>query len=292
MPLVDDEYHEQVAVYQSVLRSKRSAKFVVVELGARWGTWATRAIAMLRNVRAQQSQDTAVIENWEALLVEPDKTHCEGAHQVLENQMTERAWVHCKTASIAGLLRWIEGNSIDHIDLIDMDIQGAEKDMLNAARMQRLLNEKVYRVIIGTHTPIIHNRIKQITHTPIIHNRIKQIFLNNRWHLIHDVPHVSMPNTTRDEENPGGNNRWGLRDGDWMSGHDCAQVFVRGYGPKESRHNWDRALRHLECYQQTSRGPVVNYDGELIRSSTTRASSSRIPSRWLTRRLESMTCTD
>ena len=37
LPIVDDEYNEQIAVYQSVLRAKN--KYVIAELGARWGTW-------------------------------------------------------------------------------------------------------------------------------------------------------------------------------------------------------------------------------------------------------------
>lgn len=49
-----------------------------------------------------------------------------------------------------------------------------------------------------------------------------------------------------------------------MSGHDCTQVFVRGYGPRKNRHNWEAMLAHPECSRNTAFGPVANYDGELI----------------------------
>eukprot|EP00966_Prymnesium_polylepis_P201879 4677246-Prymnesium_polylepis.1 len=66
--VVDDEYFEHVAVYQSVLRSHPDRELNVAELGARWGTWGSRAVAFLRaqrpnagyNVPATQTSSTAV----------------------------------------------------------------------------------------------------------------------------------------------------------------------------------------------------------------------------------------
>ena len=49
--IVDDEYHEQVAIYQSVLRAR--GHLVVGELGGRWGTWGARAIAFAKARRPE-----------------------------------------------------------------------------------------------------------------------------------------------------------------------------------------------------------------------------------------------
>ena len=56
LPLIDDEYFENVAVFHAVLRAAHlqqtntSRKFVFAEVGARWGTWGARAIAFARAV--------------------------------------------------------------------------------------------------------------------------------------------------------------------------------------------------------------------------------------------------
>jgi len=55
LPVVDEEYSELVATFESVLRARPSQPYVVAELGARWGTWGARAVAFLRHRRPRSS---------------------------------------------------------------------------------------------------------------------------------------------------------------------------------------------------------------------------------------------
>ena len=126
---------------------------------------------------------------------------------------------------------------------------GAEKGLI--PQIIDLLDAKVYRVIIGTHHPDIHKALSKL-------------FQHRGWHVILNVPHVTLPNKSRTRADDATNNRWGMLERVRMTGHDCTQVFVRGYGPRENKHNWPRMRRHRECYHETPRGPVANYDGELI----------------------------
>eukprot|EP00965_Chrysotila_dentata_P244166 6205808-Pleurochrysis_carterae.AAC.4 len=73
LPIVDDEYSEQVAVYHSVLRASATQPFVMAELGARWGTWGSRAIAFLKQRRPELS--------YKLELVEAFPNNCRGVEQ-------------------------------------------------------------------------------------------------------------------------------------------------------------------------------------------------------------------
>ena len=72
LPIVDEEYSEHVSVFQSALRAKHN--FVMAELGARWGTWTSRAAAFLRQVHPMMPH--------ELLLTEANDVFCEAATHV------------------------------------------------------------------------------------------------------------------------------------------------------------------------------------------------------------------
>jgi len=129
LPFIDDEYNEQVAVYQSVLRARGT--YVVAELGCRWGTWGTRSIAMLRHARPD-------IIDYTMYLAEADKQNCIGTQKVLKaNNMS--ATLVCDYATHDNFRAW--SRTVGHIDLIDMDIQGAEDLMVS--KLMDVFNEKV-----------------------------------------------------------------------------------------------------------------------------------------------------
>jgi hypothetical protein len=110
LPIVDDEYHEHVAVWHSVLRSNPTRPFVAMELGARWGTWGARAVMMLRAHRPQQPHAL--------LLVESNKKHCKGATDVMTKNAIEHTLM-CETISRGRhMVNWAA--RYDHVDLIDM----------------------------------------------------------------------------------------------------------------------------------------------------------------------------
>jgi hypothetical protein len=210
LPFVDDEYQEQVAVYQSVLRAKRA--YNVVELGARWGTWGSRAIAMLRKRNPLP---------YKLFMVEADKQNCQGIREVMsKNDISYQ--LECDYASPSNFLAW--ANQVDHIDLIDMDIQGAEEALLADEGVWKVLNEKVYRLIIGTHSPDIHNHTLK---------RLKD------WFLLVDVPY-----------NPNTGPIWKYLRGNYQPNMPY-------------RFQWDQLVKK-GSYTNSVRGKVANYDGELI----------------------------
>lgn len=76
-----------------------------------------------------------------------------------------------KSLSLTTLLR-----DLDFIDLIDLDIQGSEFIVLNAAK--ELLQQKVKRIHIETHTYEIEENLRRL-------------FSNLGWYCIHDFPQHS-----------------------------------------------------------------------------------------------------
>ena len=141
LPVVDEEYSEMVAVYQSALRARSS--FNIMELGARWAPWATRAIALLRLRNPLPYQIFAV---------ERGRVECAGAHRVLKlNGM--HGQVLCTRADPALLLGL--ASSIDHLDVLHIDIQAAEQELLKDPEVLDVLDRKVYRIVLGTHADFI-----------------------------------------------------------------------------------------------------------------------------------------
>lgn len=123
LPMVDDEYHEAVAVYHTVLRAvhahRRNPQRALVfgELGARWGTWGGRAASLARLLAP--SMPTRLY------FVEAHEPNCAALETTMNlNQFTnEQYTLVCARATAARLLEW--ARSIEHIDALDLDIQGA-----------------------------------------------------------------------------------------------------------------------------------------------------------------------
>ena len=77
---------------------------------------------------------------------------CAGTHRVLKlNGMHGR--VLCTKADAALFLRLV--SSIDHLDLLHIDIQGEEQQLLKDPEVLDVLGRKVYRIILGTHADSI-----------------------------------------------------------------------------------------------------------------------------------------
>jgi len=212
LPFVDDEYAEHVSVFQSVLRADPDIGFSMVELGARWGTWGARAIKMLTTTNNM---------NYSLLLVEADKGNCEGLRHVMEKNKIQYT-LDCNLASPGPFLEFAENKS--RIDLIDLDIQGAELDFLNATFS--VIESKVSRLIIGTHSIEIHAKIKEMF---------------EHWLWIHEAPHTT-PQCA-----------------------DTTQLYLRGgYDPRNNeRFKWEKIIE-AGCYHETPFGKVSQCDGEII----------------------------
>ncbi|KAJ1496006.1 hypothetical protein T484DRAFT_1761035 [Baffinella frigidus] len=65
----------------------------------------------------------------------------------------------------------------DHVDYLDLDIQGAEMEVFSDPASVEVVNEKVYALHIGTHSPEIHAQLRNL-------------FLSHGWILEMDYPHT------------------------------------------------------------------------------------------------------
>jgi len=147
LPIIDEEYVEHVSVYQSVARARKH--YIVIELGARWGTWGSRAIAFARKVKPDLKTD--------ALFIETLPVFCEGLLEV-QKLNDIKSTLFCEKANATKIINW--SSAFDHIDLMDFDIQGAESYVV--PELKSFMDEKVYRVILGTHSTPIHDKLKEL----------------------------------------------------------------------------------------------------------------------------------
>jgi hypothetical protein len=152
MPLFDDEYPEWVDMLASVERTP--ANYVVVELGARLGTWGVRALAA-----HQQRWGPG---NATFLGVESEGSYYRAMHHhtringfamqsILIQAFAEKRLAH---EGLDALLR-----HVDHVDYLDVDIQSSEGTLfLNASRER--LRARVGHVHVGTHSPALHAQMR------------------------------------------------------------------------------------------------------------------------------------
>jgi FkbM family methyltransferase len=171
-PALDEEYFEWIDLLEAVVTAKDH--FTMFELGAGWGRWTACAAAALR-------QFSGLSHTF--LAVEAEPSHFQWLTEHLaenglqyENLRLVQAAINDKDGKIGfrtgkdireGNVDWY-GQSIggstsvdsvslktlltpfETVDLIDLDIQGAELDVLQAAAGE--LNGKVKRIHIGTHS--------------------------------------------------------------------------------------------------------------------------------------------
>lgn len=218
LPVIDEEYFEQVAVYQSVLRARGS--FHVMELGARWGTWGLRGIALLRQLNPMP---------YRLVLVESLRVHCAGAHMVLKLNAME-ATLKCTMADADLFLDMMAG--LQHLDLLHIDIQGAEVQLLSDPRVQAVLTKKVYRIILGTHSEEIYTSAKKVFDDWITVFTLPQGF----WQCIKDVGFVPAALETNTQRVP---------------------------LPLPAENVWS-LLQQRGCFHRTKQGMVANIDGSII----------------------------
>ncbi|MFB3786087.1 MAG: FkbM family methyltransferase [bacterium] len=168
-PAFDEEYFEWIDLLESVIHS--GGHYTMIELGAGWGRWMAAAFGALRilapekpytfiGVEAEPDHYRYMREHFEDNGI--DLTRCQLIEAAVSGQ---NGAVRFHTGrpdewygqSIGGttLVRSITLRSLldplNRVDLIDLDVQGAEYMVLSAAAKE--VNEKVNRVHIGTHSP-------------------------------------------------------------------------------------------------------------------------------------------
>jgi hypothetical protein len=138
----------------------------------------------------------------------------------------------CARATAARLHAWAA--TVEHIDALDLDLQGFELRLV--PQVDDLLDAKVARVIVGTHSHLVHATLR--AH-----------FASRGWREVWAVPFQ----TKRCQEH--------------------VKLFLRGaYRTPDApeRFDWKALLQATgdnasdPCTHSTPRGPVAHWDGELI----------------------------
>ncbi|MBM4145433.1 MAG: FkbM family methyltransferase [Nitrospira sp.] len=182
-PEFDEEYFPWIDVLESIIAARD--QFVMMELGAGYGKWLVRAAKALREISNMpylligveaepehyQWMKTHFLDNGidpkNHLLIEAAVSDQDG-HVMFETGRGDEHYGHqiiidvidpslsikdVPAISLHSLL-----NSLDKVDLIDVDVQGAELKILTAAKDE--LNRKVKRIHIGTHNSVIETGLR------------------------------------------------------------------------------------------------------------------------------------
>jgi FkbM family methyltransferase len=186
MPLASDEWFEWHSLLSAVTEARGS--FTMVELGAGFGRWAVAGGIAARKiglpahfvcVEAEPTHFAMISEHMRDNGVDP------GEHRLICAAVTAvdgpvyftvgraRDWWGQATLpsadygygalegvnvqTVPGISLATALHNIPRVDLIDMDVQGAEADVIEAALP--LLRDRVHRLHIGTHSAEVEERI-------------------------------------------------------------------------------------------------------------------------------------
>ncbi len=180
-PPIDEEYFEWIALLATITKAR--GRFCMAEIGAGWGRWMASAAVLCRQkgvefsligVEAEPShfewmkmvlgdndvdpdahhlvQAAVAGHDGDVILTGPDAPRTVWGHRTVRPEEV-KAW-----ETLPGYLFWtVRGCSLqtvfanhEHIDLVDLDIQGVEYDVL--APSFETLNSKAGVVHIGTHS--------------------------------------------------------------------------------------------------------------------------------------------
>ena len=197
-PSLNEEYFEWIALLATIANARR--RYCFAEIGAGWGRWMAAAVVLCRQkgiecsligVEAESShfdwmkmvlrdngvnpddhtllQGAAADADGEVILTGPDAPRTVWGHRTVRPEDLA-SW-----QSLPDYVFWrVPGYSLDtifanhqHIDLVDIDIQGVEYDILAPAF--DTLNAKVSVVHVGTHSRAIEKALNTV-------------FRRNRWH--------------------------------------------------------------------------------------------------------------
>lgn len=194
-PLFNEEYFEWIDLLEAITTAKEH--FTMIELGAGWGRWIANATAALK-----QSNGLPCT----LIAVEAEPTHFKWMVQHLQDNNVDLKMCQLVQAAVTdkdgkvgfhtGKTPWggptdcygqclggpteVDAISLrtllmplEKVDLIDLDVQGAELEVLKAAADE--LNQKVKRVHIET-----HNRA--------VETGLRVLFSRLGWEKLYDYP--------------------------------------------------------------------------------------------------------
>ena len=187
-PAQDEEYFEWIDVLESVVAAE--GHFAMLELGAGWGPWTVNAAVALRRIgslpctfvaveaepthfrwmRQHLSDNAFNVENFQLLQAAVAGTDGKVPFRIVDAEQGGPAewygqWIDRRNRD--GGATWVDAVSLNTllqslatVDLVDLDIQGAELEVLEAAA--RELDRKVKRVHIGTHGQRIEEGLRSL----------------------------------------------------------------------------------------------------------------------------------
>ena len=147
LPVLDEEYFEYVSLLSSVLEARPRGRIVFVEWGASaWAPWAARVAAAWRTGGRCL---LVLLEVNDRMLDELRGWVKRGIFEPCEVQVVKPDLGLPAKEQVARYL-----GPLGRIDLLDMDCQGAERELIGEGR--KLLRERVARLHIGTHGRMQH----------------------------------------------------------------------------------------------------------------------------------------
>lgn len=132
LPSVDEEYLEWAGALEAIAAA--SGTFTVVELGARWGTWTIRSLVAARRLRPELELH--------GVLMEPEPHYFAWATEAVRlNGLEGVVQLHNNRSTAPLVLEILR--SFSKVDLLDIDIQGAEGGLVYEAIGGPAANTKV-----------------------------------------------------------------------------------------------------------------------------------------------------
>lgn len=186
LPELSEEYFEWIVLAEAIAAA--SGRFTMVELGAGYGRWMIDALGILRQqgrrdltpyfigVEAEPTHFAWMADHFrnngldpvEHRLVQGAVSAHDGTvrfavgdadawygQSIIDDTETGVSSAMVPAYSLSTLLR-----DVDCVDLLDIDIQGAEAEVCVAGA--RTLDEKVRRIYIGTHGAAIERELRQL----------------------------------------------------------------------------------------------------------------------------------
>lgn len=187
-PPINEEYFEYIDIFEAILAAEH--EFTMVELGAGYGRWLVRAVAALRQIKdipykliaveAEPQHFDWLVQHFRCNGIDPEKhfliNKAVSSHdgevwftvgdpvKHYGQAIVDSDFYYCpdfptqraERMPCVSLKTVLSG--YDLVDIIDIDIQGAEFEVLYSAREE--ICKKVKRIHIGTHSKDIEQNLR------------------------------------------------------------------------------------------------------------------------------------
>ena len=164
-PVIDEEYFEMADGLMAVAAAPIGGKFVVAELGARYAPWALRAMVAARRLGRSREFHGIVIDN-KNVHVRWTQEHFRlngfspSQYKIYQGMAFRGDPLRGKGVDVHRLAELL--SDVDHVDLLDVDVQKAEQYIIRNSDDLKALKEKVMRIHVEAHTVVIGEIVSRI----------------------------------------------------------------------------------------------------------------------------------